>query len=159
VGFGDSSRALVPPKEPFDTAYFGEGTLASRQPKELLAGQGAMASFGWPYKEPGMPTLDTCREAIRAITWKFGGALSAGYWYPIEKGVEVYEKMGTFEADALLSRFGVKRLKDLWIGQYEAFCLFAGLCIRTSTPPSSSKHGESLIQYIGRRTEEMREEL
>lgn len=80
---------------------------------------GEDALFGWVYKQPGMPTLQDCRQAADAVAMRFG----------------------QFEARCLLQRFGVLTLNDLFMGLYQDFFDFAKAATTWGVPPSASWDG------------------
>lgn len=80
---------------------------------------GEEALFGWVYKQPGMPTLQDCRQAAASVAVRFGVA----------------------ESRYLLQRFAVLSLNDLFMGLYQEFVNFAEATLKWGCPPSASWDG------------------
>lgn len=85
----------------------------------MTAAQAAEAQFGWVYKQPGMPTRNDCVAVCD----------------------RVQERFGQGEVVSLLQRFGVARLRDLWIGSYTEFVDFGNATVKRGHPPSASWDG------------------
>ena len=86
---------------------FAEGTVA------LTAAQAAEALFGIAYKQPGMITLADCQEVL----------------------TRVHDERGSTAVDAVLSRHGVWKLPDLFIGMYERFFLYCQAILTYGASP------------------------
>lgn len=91
----------------------------SPQLEGMTAAQASEALFGWVYKQPGMATLQDCKDAAYRVGVRFG----------MEEAICLYQ------------RFGVSTIKDLWIGQYEGFVAFANATLEHGVPPSASWTG------------------
>lgn len=83
---------------------------------QLTANEARNASFGWVFKQPGMPTIADCHEALSKIANEFG----------------------PHESLVALQRFGVLKLKEVYIGLYQSLVDFCNACLRYGQPPSSS---------------------
>lgn len=68
----------------------------------LSAYEAQEALFGIAYKQPGMATFEDCQNLLDRI----------------------HNERGAVEADAVLSRFGIWKLRDMFIGMYNDFFLY-----------------------------------
>lgn len=81
----------------------------------MSAGQAAEALFGWVYKQPGMAKIEHCRHTLQMIADKFGQG----------------------ESVALLQRYGVTTLGELWLGAYQGVVELGQACLSFDVPPSA----------------------
>lgn len=100
--------------------------MYSGKPVALTAAQAEEAIFGRHYKGEGQPTIEDVLEAVESVRDAFGER----------------------EALVLLQRFGVERLKDLWIGSYAGLISFAEATIRHKEPPSGSWGNNNVPNHL-----------
>lgn len=80
---------------------------------QLTAAEAEAALFGIAYKEPGMATKADCLEIFD----------------------RVYTERGKMEADAVLSRHGVWKIGDLWLGSYNRFFAYCQAILTYGASP------------------------
>jgi hypothetical protein len=91
----------------------------------MTAAEAEKALWGHIYKQPGMPTLETCQDSLAKIGKTFGPN----------------------EVLVMLQRYGVDKLSDLWIGQYQSMVDFCNACLEYDYPPSGSWTNENKPTY------------
>lgn len=91
----------------------------------LTATEAVEALNGWVYKQPGMATIDDCKNTLNSVAEHFG-----------------YD-----ETSILLQRFGVNKLTELWIGMYESLVSFGDATVEYGVPPSSSWQNDNTPTY------------
>lgn len=92
---------------------FTRSLIGNPPPKQLTAAETEDTLFGWIYKQPGMATLEDCRQMYRRIA--------------AERGEQC--------ADGLLKRFGVHHISKLPPMLWEQFFKYASTSLYYGASP------------------------